>query len=516
MSRATTGFLIRPQPYIGESLSSWRQRSGWMNGYRLYPTPDERTRRVDSDIGLQTDVMTWLANSHQMSYEELQRMTLNGYVGRVIEKLSPRDQPRWWLRARYGISERAYGPMFCPRCLEADSEAYFRLIWRFGFITSCIKHSCDLLDCCPSCNRAPWPSGLGVKGNLSERFTSFRNCWHCGFDLGTASIDLNNTALTEKLLDGLSSGEVSLGQGSASIMDTLNSLWAASQIFLRKRSRERLIASGSQWGSLLQGLSGNALHERVIEGLNVVDRKILLKCAWRVIDNKEDSFLKFCREGNLKRSHFDSVMSQQPAWMSAMIEREFPSRIRPRVDEEEIFEFANSYQTLKGRLPFKYEFRQRYGLQSNHVINCLITISDSMLESKFVEFCKEIKNLLDKTKQDGTLAFKHCTYDMLTLAWSLLERRSLKDAVEISTEEMICRLQKSEANGTLNPAFKNVVRCLLEAVDQVIYLNLKAVEHVQLRQVRKRRGVLMRRLDLFPLKDHLVFASQVKTTSAIR
>lgn len=105
MTRTNSGFLIRPKPYIDESLSSWRQRSGWMNGYRLYPTPDERTRRVDSDIGLQTEVMTWLANGHLLSVDGLSRTTLNGYVGRVVGKLDSRDQPRWWLRARYGNSE---------------------------------------------------------------------------------------------------------------------------------------------------------------------------------------------------------------------------------------------------------------------------------------------------------------------------------------------------------------------------------------------------------------------------
>ena len=81
MNWSLSNFLSRPSPLDGESLSSWRQRSGWRNGYRLYPTPDERARRVDSDIGLQTSVIVWLANSHSLPVEDLNRMTLNGYVG---------------------------------------------------------------------------------------------------------------------------------------------------------------------------------------------------------------------------------------------------------------------------------------------------------------------------------------------------------------------------------------------------------------------------------------------------
>lgn len=513
MNWSLSNFLSRPPPLDGESLSSWRQRSGWRNGYRLYPTPDERARRVDSDIGLQTAVIAWLANSHSLPVENLNRMTLNGYVGRVVERLDLRDQPRWWLRARYGNSTRPYGPLFCPRCLETDEEAYFRLIWRFGFITSCIKHRCDLLDCCPSCSRAPWPSGLGVKGNLSERFTSFRNCWHCGFDLGTAKANLNSAALTERFLEGLNSGAVLLGQGSVSILDALNSLWAASQIFLRKRSRDHLVASHS-WQRNVQSVSQSAWNERTVEGLRVQDRRVLLDLAWGIIRNKEESFAKFCKESDLKRFHFDGAMELQPAWMNAVIERELPTRLKPRVEESKILEFVGNYQLQNGSLPRKYELRKLFGMQSNQVFNSLLTLPDEVLAAKFVEFCGEIKSLLREAQQEQTLLFKHCTYDLTALLISLLEAHSLKEVVELTLNEMIHRLRLVESRTDLNPNFKDVVRCVMDALEQVVLLDLKPVDHVQLRQVRKRRSTLMKRLMLPSLKDHLVFATYVKVNSA--
>lgn len=496
----------------GESLSSWRQRSGWKNGYRLYPTPDERARRVDSDIGLQTAVIAWLANSHSLRVEDLNRMTLNGYVGRVVERLDLRDQPRWWLRARYGNSTRPYGPLFCPRCLETDEEAYFRLIWRFGFITSCIKHRCDLLDCCPGCNKTPWPSGLGVKGNLSERFTSFINCWHCGFDLGSAGVNFCSTTLTERLLEGLSSGEVSLGEGSVSILDTLNSLWAASQIFLRKRTRDHLLASDS-WQRNVESVSQSAWSERTIEGLRVQDRKVLLDLAWEIIRNKEDSFAKFCKESDLKRFHFDGAMELQPEWMNAVIERELPTRLKPRVEDNKILEFVGNYQLQNGRFPHKYELRKLFGAHSNQVLDNLLTVPDGVLEAKFVEFCEEAKSLLREAQQERTLLFKHCTYDLTALLVSLLETRSLKEVVELTLNEMIYRLRAVEARTDISPNFKDLVRCVLNALEQVVLLNLKPVDHVQLRQVRKRRVTLMKRLKVRSLNDHLVFAKYVKMFS---
>jgi hypothetical protein len=483
-----------------------------MNGYRLYPTPDERTRRVDSDIGLQTDVMTWLANSHQMPYEVLHRMTLNGYVGQVVEKLSPRDQPRWWLRARYGISDRTYGPMFCPRCLEADDEAYFRLIWRFGFITSCIKHRCDLLDCCPSCSRAPWPSGLGVKGNLSERFTSFRSCWHCGFDLGTAKANLNSAVLTERFLEGLNSGAVLLGQGSVSILDALNSLWAASQIFLRKRSRDHLVASDS-WQRNVQSVSQSAWNERTVEGLRVQDRRVLLDLAWDIIRKKEDSFAKFCKESDLKRFHFDGAMELQPAWMNAVIEQELPTRLKPRIEESKILEFVGNYQLQNGSLPRKYELRKLFGVQSNRVSNSLLTIPDEVIEAKFVDFCQEINNMLREAQQARALYFKHCTYDLAAILLSLLDTHSLKAVAEIPASKIVQRVRQVERQQDIDSNFKDVVRKVLSAIDQIALLNLKPIDHVQLRQVRKRRAILMKRLMVHSLSDHLVFGRYVKAAA---
>ena len=515
MNWSLSNFLSRPPPLDGESLSSWRQRSGWRNGYRLYPTPDERARRVDSDIGLQTSVIAWLANSHSLPVEDLNRMTLNGYVGRVVERLDLRDQPRWWLRARYGNSTRPYGPLFCPRCLETDEEAYFRLIWRFGFITSCMKHRCDLLDCCPSCNTAPWPSGLGVKGNLSERFTSFRNCWHCGFDLGTAKANLNSPALTERFLEGLNSGAVLLGQGSVSILDALNSLWAASQIFLRKRSRDHLVASHS-WQRNAQSVSQSAWNERTVEGLRVQDRRVLLDLAWDIIRNKEDSFAKFCKESDLKRFHFDGAMELQPAWMNAVIERELPTRLKPRVEESKILEFVGNYQLQNGSLPRKYELRKVFGVQSSRVLNSLLIIPDEVIESKFVDFCQEIKIMLCEARQPRAHHFKHCTYDLAALLFSLLDAHSLKAVAEIPANKIIQRLREIETQQDIDPAFKDVVRSVMSAVDQIGLLNLKPIDDVQLRQVRKRRAILLKRLMVQSLKDHLVFAPYVNTTCTTR
>jgi DNA-directed RNA polymerase subunit RPC12/RpoP len=45
------------------------------------------------------------------------------------------------------------GSRFCPFCLEEDGiHPYFRLSWRFNFISVCVKHKCYLATECPKCN----------------------------------------------------------------------------------------------------------------------------------------------------------------------------------------------------------------------------------------------------------------------------------------------------------------------------------------------------------------------------
>jgi hypothetical protein len=350
-----------------------------------------------------------------------------------------------------------------------------------------------------------------VKGNLSDRFTSLRKCWHCGFDLGTAGVDFNSTALTERLLEGLSSGSVLLEQGSVSILDALNSLWAASQIFLRKRTRDRLIASEG-WSQIAELINQNAWSERTIEALRVQDRRVLLELAWEIIRDKEDSFARFCKEKKLKRFHFDGARELQPAWMNAVIDRELPTRQKPRVEEIEILEFADKHQQLNGRLPHKYELRKVFGVQSNRVLDRLLAIPDQVIEAKFIEFCQEIKNMLHEAQQERALYFKHCTYDLAALLLSLLGAHSLKTVAEIPANKIIQRLRQVETLQDIDPTFKDVVRSVVSAIDQIGVLNLKPIDELQMRQIRKRRSILIKRLQLQSLSDHLVFASYVRTT----
>lgn len=49
------------------------------------------------------------------------------------------------------FTRTGYGLQFCPKCLAADPEPYFRKRWRVAFYTWCTIHDTMLHERCPQC-----------------------------------------------------------------------------------------------------------------------------------------------------------------------------------------------------------------------------------------------------------------------------------------------------------------------------------------------------------------------------
>ncbi len=186
---AMTRFLVRPPPLPGESLSSWRQRLGWENGYRLYPVKDERTRRTDPDLQVSEAEARWLESLSMIRQDKIHELTLRG--SKLVSSGRVRH-PIWVVPCRTQKTGR-WGSGVCPACLEEDEVPYMRLVWRLGYVVACPLHRRWLIDACPTCKRAPWPTGNGVARSLHTGHTSHAYCWSCGFDLRVAA-SLDDTA----------------------------------------------------------------------------------------------------------------------------------------------------------------------------------------------------------------------------------------------------------------------------------------------------------------------------------
>jgi hypothetical protein len=354
--------LVRPSALDGESLSSWRQRVAWANGYRLFPIADARTRRVDPDIGVSDLDLQWIADLHGTSVATAAQMTLSAYVGVVVARLAQRSQPRWWLRARYGAPTPNYGPMFCASCLAGDAQPYFRLEWRLGFLTVCPVHAEMLQDTCQICGSAPWPSGCGRKTQVHSGFTSLRYCWHCAADLSTLPAE-RATPLFDAL-DWLDKREATVGHGIVSTYEALGALRAICQLFLRNRPRSCIERSRSPWAEFAQDLSSEAKRTQAVEHLCVADRHTLVARAIEMIKGWPDAFIDFAAQTGVTRAHFNDAVRLQPIWMSEVVNSKLARQNRS-VSGAVLEKAVNDLQQKLSRMPTKAELRKSLSWQGD-------------------------------------------------------------------------------------------------------------------------------------------------------
>jgi hypothetical protein len=301
----------------GESLSSWRQRVGWSNGYRLFPLEDGRLRRSDPDAGVHPVEFEWIANTHSIDQELVRDMTLRSFIGRLVKEIHPRHHAPWWVRARYGETDRNFGGMYCPQCLAEDEVPHFRLSWRLGFNVVCPRHRLVYLDSCQRCGTAPWPAGgCTLAAEPSPCFTTLANCWRCG-----ESLIAGRSAYHEPIQEPqawLQHREVTHAGLHVTALDLFAALRAICQVFIRKRTRDAIAASGTEWASVVSALGASASGQAV-EHLPVAERLSVISAAVRLLAGWPDSFVAFANECGVSRAHFCGARSLHPAWMEAVI-----------------------------------------------------------------------------------------------------------------------------------------------------------------------------------------------------
>lgn len=360
MYRTPSRFLVRPTGLEGESLSSWRQRTAWANGYRLFPVVDGHLRRSDPDMGLNDLDLEWIAALHDTSKACCREMTLAGQTGQLVDRVASRSQPRWWLRCRYGETEPHYGSMFCPQCLAEDDQPYFRLSWRYAFITVCVRHGLLLADRCPQCGRPPWPSACGVGDRISPHFAALNQCPYCDADLTqTPQSRREPPSLADLAEANLSSVCALFG---ASAVESLAAIRAVCHLFIRVGPRQAIIASGSRWTTIARSVSPECLGHNSIEHAPVEDRHLLVNAAIDICSDWPRSFKAFAQEVGVSRTHFNGSTSLQPAWMNAVIDEHLSLQNRFITDERMLATFRALESSL-GRPPFKSELRRALNWQ---------------------------------------------------------------------------------------------------------------------------------------------------------
>lgn len=500
--RCNSQFLLRPKALDGESLSSWRQRVAWANGYQLFPVPDERTRRADPDVGENGAEMQWVSDLHGVSRDIAEEMTLRNYVGKVISHLTLRSQPRWWLRAKYGAPSPTFGPMYCPGCLRADSVPYFRLIWRLGFVIACPLHKAQLHDHCQQCGNAPWPSGCGLQGMVNPEFRSLRYCWHCGSDL--SALPLIELDATNDITDWLRKDSVSIGELDVPSIEALGALRAICQTFLRNRSRTCIERSGGQWAQLASSLSEEAKQTQAVEQLQLEDRIRLVTAGFRIIDGWPDSFVDFANETGISRAHFNGAECLQPPWMTEVVNSRLARQNRSVTNAVLETTMTTLARQLK-RNPTKAELRRHLAWQGEKGLEKFFverTQASSAEWHQFLAAIADTQRRLARKARSGKAFACELTVLLLCLvngvqinSFAEVRRQSLYRML-ISLQEQLCESQTALLLLIVNVASQ--LKNLPPIPDRF--------SSVSTRQVRKRLNQLMLNLPCELPRDMRVFA----------
>ncbi len=479
-------FLIRPRPLAGESLSSWRQRSAWRNGYVLFPVSSEKLRRVDPDVGLHETELEWLANGHNVDPSSLVPLTLAGQQNGVIRHLSSHSQPSWWLRSRVAGAKEKAGPMFCPICLKNDDKPFFRLYWRFGFVASCPIHEVEMLDRCPTCGEAAWPGGAGMSSRLSSTFSAFNQCWACSSDLSRTGSAPTGAAIDALLLKAVCERTLTLGGTEFPTVEVLEALRAICHLFIRNRTRQLIHKSQSEWCDVLLRLSPDCEDNRTIELMGVSDRRLLVGTAWTVISNWPASFREFCNECGFQKWHFDGASQLSPVWMNHEVAATLAKQNRS-VTRAVLSQTFESMKESLGRPPRKCELRQKLVWRGSRFIGDLYPQRSHATEQEVDRLLLNAKLELQRRSTRRQSMF-HAAVDIAVIVICLLDRRNLDAVHTQNAHELDLRLAALGASNV-----PNIIDLLSVLRDTLrTYPIARKIAYVpKIRQIKKRFSSLL-------------------------
>jgi len=322
-------WCAHPRLQTDEAFSSWLHRGALANGV----SDHTYCRHVlgerpswDRDVDRYADV-AMLASAMLATGEplvRLQKSIMLNAQGRLFATHTTRGLLPWILPLGVrGRRRAAFGQQFCPRCL-AEPNAYFRLSWRFAWMTVCRRHGILLQDAC---------SGCASPVSIHRLFPLLARGWVC-------------PVCQRPLAD--------LGQHAKSaamrFQSRLESAWrVGSTPWLGGKVSALALFGGLR--SLCRGLWTPAHSEGLVDLMPLPMRRkrprrstqgieywrlpvrmFAMDALRRTLEDWPHGFVAAAREHRIYRSHFDDRRSSaQPDWLEmalATLERPHPNLSR--------------------------------------------------------------------------------------------------------------------------------------------------------------------------------------------
>lgn len=348
-------FLLRPPPLSGESLSSWRQRTGEMNGFWRYPPAPGAARYMEPDRLRDDQEVRWLCDEFSVAEDELRCLTLEHGLRSLGITFQDTTKLRWVLRlnpSEVGGNGRS---MYCPQCLLEDETPYFRLAWRFAFTTHCERHRTVLEEKCPTCGSPVWPASIQV--NAPTAWLPLTTCRVCrsslaqGFRLARrGTVDRGGTGSSLKLIG-----------------KSLDSVWYFSQLLLRARSRR------------LQRYTFERAHidhteivtSCTIEHLPLDQRQAILTASAWLLHDWPANFLSAAEACDISLGAFSGTLHLAPEPIQKVIRSRLVKRDRNKVSHESINKAIETIAAEGGTIT-KSAIRRVLNISESSLLNSVI------------------------------------------------------------------------------------------------------------------------------------------------
>lgn len=325
--KGLTGRLwpAHPKPLPDELLSSWLVRIARANGLKLQTFCvqvfgcDRQLWNRDIDRLAPDWLLQSLAQHTGTPLRRVVDTTLRRYQGTLYERKPAMGQLRWILCAgMYHRKRQAFGTLYCPRCLAADAEPYFRTHWRVAVLCHCSRHGVELLDRCPRCEGpvALHRQELGKPRSVESGPMS--NCHICGADLRNAPIE--KAEFYDDSIAAVSNSIADLVEGRQSPLDAghMAVLHQLCRIMVSHRWSARLAAYVACMLSLAPVSQATSVA-RWFESRTIAERRHIIQLASWLLAEPEDRISMAWKNRAARYSDLKRDMSKCPQWFEALL-----------------------------------------------------------------------------------------------------------------------------------------------------------------------------------------------------
>lgn len=458
-------FLLRPRPFLDESISSWRQRTGFANGFWKFPTFRSSRSATDPDRLPSLEEQEWLSENCCISPSAISELSIEARLAQFQNRdvFSPRF--RWILML--GLHSES-GPMFCPECLRTDEHPYFRAHWRYAFLTECPIHESPLIDRCPQCKQQIWPTVVKSLPKLKP-WRSFTHCPHCHFDLKSAQVQKTEMfSVSNELWRLLSSNGVPQKFASIpNLRDFFEGLWVLCQLLLRRSGQALLRQIPEEFGN---EPSHPTKGLELIEGLASSQRRRIIASAYWLMEDWPERFLRVATIAGITKATFIPTSATNPAWLLETLDAEL-ARHNKYITTGDVRQAINTLKD-EGQRVSKKAVRYRLEVSESKVIDSVLSRRNHARPDELLTLIRNFEQRLaiasESRDQKATLL-----RDYLIFILSVLGKCPVDEICTLSANDVTNLISTAVIASPISPEIEKSLRVRAKALNSEYSIDVR-------------------------------------------